>query len=98
MRRYIGTMILGALGIAACGGVAYAQTDQMNDPDWPDWAYGFLTPLTEGDPVAPACPPTTDNPRNCRTQTPLLGRGEAGLGVGVLLGRILLGLGIDEDT
>jgi len=70
MRRYIGTMILGALGIAACGGVAYAQTDQMNDPDWPDWAYGFLTPLMEGDPVAPACPPTTDNPRDCRTQTP----------------------------
>ena len=66
MKRYAGMMILG-LGIAVPG-LGYAQTDQMNDPDWPNWAYGYLTPLAEGDHVAPECPPTTDNPRACRTQ------------------------------
>jgi len=70
MKRYIGMMILGTLGMVVSGGTANAQTDQLNDPDWPDWAYGFLTPLKEGDRVAPACPPTTSNPRDCRRQTP----------------------------
>ena len=70
MKRYVSMMILGIVGIAVAGGMANAQTDQLNDPDWPDWAYGFLAPLEEGDRVAPPCPPSTSNPRDCRNQTP----------------------------
>ena len=68
MKRYIGAMILAALGLAVSGGAANAQ--EQHGPDWPDWAYGFLTPLEPGDQVAPPCPTTTLDPRECRRQNP----------------------------
>ncbi len=65
MKRYIGMMMLALVGIAASGGGPGAQPAQQQAPDWPNWAYGYLTPLTEGDRVALPCP-LTANPRACR--------------------------------
>ncbi len=70
MKRYIGVVIFGVLGIAVSGGEISAQTVQQNTPDWPNWAYGYLTPLEPGDEVALPCPPTTTNPRECRREVP----------------------------
>ncbi|MEE8542565.1 MAG: c-type cytochrome [Gammaproteobacteria bacterium] len=65
MKRIIGLIMLALVGIATSGGGPGAQPAQQQAPDWPDWAYGFLTPLAEGDLVAPPCP-LTANPRSCR--------------------------------
>ncbi len=65
MKRFMGTMVLGLIGIAISGGGPGAQPAQQQAPDWPDWAYGYLTPLADGDRVAPPCP-LTANPRACR--------------------------------
>ena len=64
MTRYIGVIILGALAIAVSGAATNAQ--EAHGPDWPDWAYGYLTPLEPGGEVAPPCPMTTQNPLDCR--------------------------------
>ncbi len=69
MKRYIGMIMLGLIGIAASGGGSIAQPVQQQAPDWPDWAYGYLTPLAPGDTVALPCPVTTTNPRDCRRPT-----------------------------
>ena len=61
MKRYIGMMMLGLVGIAASGGGPDAQPAQQQAPDWPDWAYGYLTPLAEGDRVAPPSLPDSQS-------------------------------------
>jgi cytochrome c553 len=63
MRRYLQLIALG-LGHALAGG-AGAQTAPQHGPDWPDWAYGYLAPLAEGDKLAPPCP-VTATPTECR--------------------------------
>ena len=65
MKRFSGMMMLGLVGMAVSGGGPGAQPAQQQAPDWPDWAYGYLTPLAEGDRVAPPCS-LTANPRACR--------------------------------
>lgn len=65
MKRYAGFMLLGMVGFAIASSRAGAQPAQQQSPDWPNWAYGYLTPLADGDPVAPPCP-LTANPRDCR--------------------------------
>jgi cytochrome c553 len=65
MKRFSGMMMLGLVGMAVSGGGPGAQPAQRQAPDWPDWAYGYLTPLAEGDRVAPPCS-LTANPRACR--------------------------------
>ncbi len=69
MKRYIGIMILGLIGVTVSGGGANAQPAQQQASDWPDWAYGYLVPLAPGDTVALPCPVTTTNPRDCRRPT-----------------------------
>lgn len=57
---------LAALFFVACTGAVYAQQNQ-DDPDWPNWAYGFFEPLAETDPSTyqvPDCPAMA-NPRSC---------------------------------
>lgn len=65
MKRHLRMITLGLAGIAVSGGGAGAQTPQQHGADWPDWAYGYLAPLSEGDLVAPPCP-LTANPLDCR--------------------------------
>ena len=55
MKRYIAMLMLGLVGIAASVGGPGAQTPQQQTPDWPDWAYGYLTPLSADDRLAPTC-------------------------------------------
>ncbi len=56
--------ILALLSIAAAvASDAYSQPVQL-PADWPDWAYGVLSPLEEGDRIAPACP-STARPIDC---------------------------------
>ena len=43
------------LGIIFINGSLLAQTIEHSE-NWPDWAYGLLGPLNEGDRVAPPCP------------------------------------------
>ncbi|HSG64093.1 MAG TPA: c-type cytochrome, partial [Gammaproteobacteria bacterium] len=56
MNRYIPMAILGMAVLVVPGRSASAQTTIEHGPDWPDWAYGRLTPLANGDAVAPPCP------------------------------------------
>ena len=65
MKHYIRTRILGLVGMAMSGGMLNAQTYPGHGPDWPDWAYGYLQPLSPGDRIAPTCAPT-DSPLACR--------------------------------
>ena len=58
MKRTVGVLIFGLLGVTVSGCGPGAQTEPQQTPDWPDWAYGLLTPLTPGDRVAPPCPAT----------------------------------------
>ena len=57
-------MLLTLVGVAASGGGPGAQPSQEQS-GWPDWAYGYLTPLAEGDRLAPPCP-LTARPPDCR--------------------------------
>jgi len=68
MKRYIAMLMLGLVGIAASVGGPGAQTPQEQTPDWPDWAYGYLTPLSADDRLAPTCA-ADGNPRSCRHPT-----------------------------
>lgn len=43
-------------GFIMITGMAYAQQSLTHGPDWPDWAYGELTPLSAQSRVAPPCP------------------------------------------
>jgi cytochrome c553 len=58
-------LILAAGALMLCAAGAVAQTSPEHGPDWPDWAYGFLTPLRDGDVVAPPCP-LDARPMSCR--------------------------------
>ena len=69
MKRCIGVTLVGVFSLIALDGGIRAQTVQQNPVDWPNWAYGYLTPLRPGDRVAPPCPSTTTDPRVCRAQT-----------------------------
>ena len=69
MKHYIRTMVLGVVGTAVSGGMLNAQTYPEHGPDWPDWAYGYLQPLSPGDRLAPTCAPT-DTPLACRFDSP----------------------------
>jgi len=64
MNRQIGILALALAGLVISASIA-AQHPQPQSPDWPDWAYGYLTPLTAGDPVAPPCP-LAAMPMQCR--------------------------------
>lgn len=47
--------------------VDHASLPQASVPDWPDWAYGYMEPVTETDPSiyqVPDCPEMA-NPRSC---------------------------------
>ena len=55
MSRHANALIVGVLSIAAGIAVA-AQSGQPAAA--PDWAYGYLGPLTSSDRIAPPCPPT----------------------------------------
>jgi cytochrome c553 len=53
-----------ALLAICCSGALFAQQD---DPEWPNWAYGYMEPLAETDPniyQVPDCPEMA-NPRSC---------------------------------
>ena len=59
LKRYFAAAFIGLLF-----GPVSAQQD---DPDWPDWAYGYMEPLEETDPdvyQVPDCPEMA-NPRSC---------------------------------
>ena len=43
-------------GLIALSGIACAQTSPTHGPDWPDWAYGELVPLSPQSRLAPPCP------------------------------------------
>jgi cytochrome c553 len=59
-------MISGLLGAAFADGAALAQQQALeHGPDWPDWAYGYLAPLSDDDVVAPPCP-LDAKPMACR--------------------------------
>ena len=66
MKFNVAKVFIGLLFSVGLGGTINAQTDQIDDPDWPDWAYGFLAPLEEGDQIAWPCPTVVENPRDCR--------------------------------
>lgn len=61
MRRMAGHVLGALIGAILAGGVSA----QPQSPDWPDWAYGYLTPRAAGDPVAPPCP-LSARPLDCR--------------------------------
>jgi cytochrome c553 len=65
MSHYVPLVLLGLAGMAVSGGGANAQSAMKHGPDWPDWAYGFLTPLSADDVVAPPCP-LDATPMSCR--------------------------------
>jgi cytochrome c553 len=52
MKRTIGDFVIAAGVSALLAGTALAQ----HGPDWPDWAYGALEPLSTDSRVAPPCP------------------------------------------
>ena len=56
MKRLLGLLVLGIVSVIGFGNDTEAQTVQ-HTPDWPDWAYGLLSPLTPDDTVSPPCPP-----------------------------------------
>jgi len=56
MKQYIGLGVIALLGVAGSVGDSNAQSSAQT-PEWPDWAYGLLSPLAPGDRVAPPCPP-----------------------------------------
>ena len=58
MKSYVDVIILGLLGVAVCACGPDPQPVLQQAPDWPDWAYGVLTPLAPSDRVAPPCPAT----------------------------------------
>jgi cytochrome c553 len=58
-------MAFGLVGVFVSGGGLNAQTYPEHGPDWPDWAYGYLAPLSPGDRLAPHCA-QTDTPLACR--------------------------------
>jgi len=60
MNDKISRIIIGAVGILLSAGAAYAQ----HGPDWPDWAYGQLEPLSASSRTAPPCP-TGSRPIDC---------------------------------
>jgi cytochrome c553 len=55
-------MLLGLLGFVLATNEALPQSVSG---DWPDWAYGYLTPRTDADPANPPCPPDA-KPLDCR--------------------------------
>lgn len=55
MRRCVGLTYLGLLASLA-GASVLAQAPV---PDWPDWAYGYLTSLGPDSPMSPPCPGET---------------------------------------
>ena len=58
------TALLVAVLVTASGKLG-AQAAGAQAPDWPDWAYGYLTPLAATDRLAPPCP-LTSSPLACR--------------------------------
>ncbi len=58
MKHSLRISILGLAGMAMSGGGPLAQPAAQHGPDWPDWAYGLLSPFTLDDRVAPPCPAT----------------------------------------
>jgi cytochrome c553 len=68
MKSITRLLTLGLAGALVSAGSAVAQTTDPTSEDWPSWAYGFLTPLDEGDRVALPCP-LDANPRSCRHPT-----------------------------
>jgi cytochrome c553 len=54
--------------VAAAPDGPHAQPAQRQSPDWPDWAYGYLTPLSDGDRLAPPCA-LDAKPLDCRNPT-----------------------------
>ena len=63
MKQNMGLTIIGLLFVAGSGSDPGAQSVQ-HSPDWPDWAYGLLSPLSPDDRVAPPCP-STARPIEC---------------------------------
>ena len=57
MRQRVDLTILGLISLTSFSTGLNAQSMQ-HTPDWPDWAYGLLSPLAPDDRVAPPCPPT----------------------------------------
>ena len=49
----------------------YSQAQQTSGlpENWPNWAYGYLEPLTEGDRIAPPCPASA-KPLDCAYRSP----------------------------
>ena len=64
MNRYFRVLIFGLAGMVISGGGPGAQPVIEHGLDWPDWAYGLLSPMTDGDRVAPPCP-TSAKPIEC---------------------------------
>ena len=57
---------IAALLLLGGASISHAQQNQ-DDPDWPNWAYGYFEPLEETDPAiyqVPNCPEGA-NPRSC---------------------------------
>lgn len=63
MELFARTMILGLVGMAVSGGMLNAQTYPEHGPDWPDWTYGYLQPLSSDDRIAPTCAATESRAR-----------------------------------
>lgn len=60
--------LAGIVGITMPGGSLVAQPAQQQSADWPDWAYGYLTPLSDADRLAPPCL-LDAKPLDCRNPT-----------------------------
>ena len=58
-RRFAAAMAIASLFVGSD-----ALFAQEHPADWPDWAYGFLEPMSPDSLVAPACPANA-NPRSC---------------------------------
>jgi len=65
MSRNVVRIALGMIAALAVAGAARAQDTIAHGPDWPDWAYGYLTPLGADDVLAPPCPLDAE-PMSCR--------------------------------
>lgn len=65
------TIFFELVAAAVFGSSVGAQPTAQASPDWPHWAYGFLSPLAPGDRLAPPCPETA-RPTECRYPPPVV--------------------------
>jgi len=61
--------VISVFFLASLNAYSQAQQTLRLSESWPNWAYGYLEPLVEGDRIAPPCP-VNSKPLDCAYQSP----------------------------